>query len=226
MVQANATALGRQAWTIDERTLPPIERAYHYVLRGILSGELGPGMHVPSEAVAMALGISRMPVRDALRRLEGDGVVVIFANRGAIIAEYTAEEVVQLIEIRAVLEGLGARLALANIGQREMDELLYRKTRMERSADDLARWIACHDDFHNYLTSLSKRPMLLRQTERIRLMLRPYFRRHHAQRHELEIPGHEHTKITDAIQSGNAELVEQVVKSHALANLERIAKLA
>jgi len=227
MTQATiATARGRQAWTVDERTLPPIERAYHYVLRGILSGELGPGMHVPSEAVAMALGISRMPVRDALRRLEGDGVVVIFANRGATIAEYTAGEVVQLIEIRAVLEALGARLALANIGQREMDELLYRKTRMERSIDDLARWISFHDDFHNYLTSLSNRPMLLRQTERIRLMLRPYFRRHHAQHQELEIPGHEHTKITDAIQAGDAEQVEQVVKSHALANLDRIAKMA
>lgn len=220
-----APALHKVMRSIDDKTQSPIERAYHHILRGILSGELAPGMRVPSEAVAGALGISRMPVRDALRRLEGDGAVIIFANRGAIIAEYNREEVVQLIEMRAVLEALGARLALANIGRREIEEIVHLRQRMDRSTDDLASWIVFHDDFHNYLTSLSKRPMLMRQTERIRLMLRPYFRRHHQERQELEIPGHEHQKIIDAIAGGNPDEVERVARAHALANVDRIASL-
>lgn len=66
------------------RRLSPVDQAYNFILEGILSGEFAPGMRVPTEAVAETLGISRMPVRDALRRLEGDGAVTIFANRGGL----------------------------------------------------------------------------------------------------------------------------------------------
>jgi DNA-binding GntR family transcriptional regulator len=220
-----ASSLRTTSWMAENRTLSPVEQAYNYILERILSGELAPGMHVPSEAVAEALGISRMPVRDALRRLEGDGAVTIYANRGAAVAEYSHDEVIQLIEMRAVLEGLGARLALVNVGPREIDEIMHLKLRMDRSVDDLTRWIAHHDAFHNYLTSLSKRPLLMQQTERIRMMLRPYFRRHHAETQELEIPGHEHQKIVDAVHEGNPDKVEQAVRTHALANVEKIASL-
>ena len=213
------------SWTVDNKTLSAVEQAYNYILEGILSGALAPGMRVPSEAVAEALHISRMPVRDALRRLEGDGAITIYANRGATVAEYSHDEVIQLIEMRAVLEALGARLALPNIGPREIDEIMHLKLRMERSADDVAHWIAFHDAFHNYLTSLSRRPLLVRQTERIRMMLRPYFRRHHVETHELEIPGHEHQKIVDAVHRGDPDEVERTVRAHALANVEKIAKL-
>src|ERR1700739_2811186 len=221
-----AEPLRTAPWTIDNKALPPVEQAYNYVLEGILSGDLAPGMRVPSEGVAEALGISRMPVRGALRRLEGDGAVMIFANRGAIVAEYSRDEVAQLIEMRAALEGLGARLAIPNIGPREIDEIMHLKTRMDRAADDLPQWIARHDAFHNYITSLAKRPLLMRQTERIRMMLRPYFRKYHAESHELEIPGHDHQKIVDAVHDGNPDKVEQTVRTHALANVEKLASLA
>lgn len=56
-----------------DKTRSPVQQAYDYILQSILSGELTPGMRVPAETVAEALGVSRMPVRDALRRLEGDG---------------------------------------------------------------------------------------------------------------------------------------------------------
>ena len=160
-------------WASEARALSPLEQAYNFILEGILSGELAPGMHIPTEAIAERLGISRMPVRDALRRLEGDGAITIYANRGAVVAEYSKDEVIQLVEMRAVLEGLGARFALSNITQRELDEINHLQIRMDRSTDDLGQWIVHHDAFHNYITSLSGRPLLTRQTKKIRLMLRP-----------------------------------------------------
>ncbi len=180
-----------------DKTQSPVEQAYHYILQSILSGELMPGMRVPAEAVADSLGISRMPVRDALRRLEGDGAVTIFANRGASVAEFTRDEVIQFIEMRAALEGLAARLALPNIGKHEIDELERLKQRMERTADDLVRWMAYHDDFHNYLTGMSRRALLMRQTERMRIMSRPYYRQYYEKTRELEILGLEHRKIVE-----------------------------
>src|SRR5258705_458309 len=148
-------ALAVSPSTVD-KAMSPVDQAYHYMLDAILSGELSPGKRVPADAVAEVLGISRMPVRDALRRLEGDGAVMIFPNRGAAVAEYSRDEVTQLIEMRAVLEGLAARLAVPNVTAVEIAELRHRKLQMERSSDDLGKWMAHHDGFHNYLTSLSK----------------------------------------------------------------------
>jgi DNA-binding GntR family transcriptional regulator len=212
--------------TAIDRTQSPVEQAYQYILRSILSGELTPGMRVPAEAVAEALGVSRMPVRDALRRLEGDGAVMIFTNRGASVAEFSRDEVVQLIEMRAALEGLAARLALPNIGQAEIEELEQLKLRMERSSDNLVKWMFYHDDFHNYLTALSQRGLLMRQTERMRIMLRPYYRRYYARTLELEIVGLEHRRIIDAIRKADPDKVESIVRSHAMKNVKKVAELA
>ena len=211
--------------TVD-KTLAPVEQAYQYMLDAILSGELSPGKRVPADAVAEALGISRMPVRDALRRLEGDGAVMIFPNRGAAVAEYSRDEVTQLIEMRAVLEGLAARLAVPNVTAVEMAELRHRKLQMERSSDDLGKWMAYHDGFHNYLTSLSRRPLLLKQTERMRLMLNPYYRRYYEQSRELEIFGLEHQKIIDTVEYKDGNHLEQIVRGHALVNVDKIASFA
>src|SRR5262249_11299377 len=132
-----------------DKTQSPVEQAYTYILQSILSGDLTPGMRVPAEAIADALGVSRMPVRDALRRLEEHGYVMIFKNRGASVAEFSGEEIIQLIEMRAPLEGLAARLALPNTDRLEIEELEQLKQRMERASNDLVKWMAYHDDFHN-----------------------------------------------------------------------------
>lgn len=211
---------------VINKTQSPVEQAYNHILQSILSGELTPGMRVPAESVAETLGISRMPVRDALRRLEGDGAVMIFTNRGASVAEFSHDEIVQLIEMRAVLEGLAARLALPNIGEDEIEELEQLKHRMERSSGDLIRWMFYHDDFHNYLTSLSQRALLMRQTERMRIMLRPYYRQYFAKTRELEIFGLEHRKIIDAIRKADPDKLEMIVRAHALKNVKKVADLA
>lgn len=209
-----------------DKTRSPVQQAYDYILQSILSGELTPGMRVPAETVAEALGVSRMPVRDALRRLEGDGAVMIFTNRGASVAQFSRDEVIQLIEMRAALEGLAARLALPNISKNEIDELGQLKLRMEKSSGDLVRWMFYHDDFHNYLTALSRRQLLMQQTERMRVMLRPYYRQYYARTHELEIVGLEHRKIIDAVRKADPDNVESIVRAHALKNVKKVADLA
>lgn len=208
------------------RRLSPVDQAYNFILKGILSGELAPGMRVPTEVVAEALGISRMPVRDALRRLEGDGAITIFANRGASVTEFSSEEVVELIEMRAVLEALAARLALGRMTPDDIEELDHLKSRMERAADDLPKWISAHDDFHNYLTSLSGKPLLIQYSQRMRVMLRPYFRRYYAESEEFEIHGLEHQRIIDALQKGDRDELEKTVRAHVRANVSKIANLA
>ncbi|TFL11340.1 GntR family transcriptional regulator [Pusillimonas caeni] len=209
-----------------DKSLPPVEQAYQYVINGILTGELKAGTRIPTEAVAEALGISRTPVRDALRSLEGDGAVMIYANRGAVVAKYSRAEVSQLIEIRAALEGLAARFALPNIGLSELEELTHLKSRMERESSSLSKWMAAHDAFHNYLTSLSGRPLLVRQTVKMRFMLLPYYREYYSQSLEMEIFGLEHEKLIRAVELNDPTHLEQIVRRHAIINVEKVADLA
>jgi DNA-binding GntR family transcriptional regulator len=219
-------ALSSPEKTMADRTLSPVDRAYNYILEGIVSGALEPGMRIPTESVADELGISRMPVRDALRRLEGDGVVTIFANRGASIAEYSYNEVIELTEMRSVLEGLAARVALDRITDVDLEQLSHLLRLMDKSRNDLTRWTSYHDDFHNYLTSLSGRPLLMQQTKRIRLMLRPYFGRYVVDTNETEIPGLEHQRIIDMIVKKDPDELERVVRAHAQVNVLKVASFA
>ena len=209
------------------RTRAPVDQAYDHILQGILSGELEPGMRVPAEAVADILGISRMPVRDALRRLEGDGAIMIFANRGAAVSQFSGEEISQLIEMQAVLEGLAARKALSHIDEDGFEELDRLKSQMERQANDLSKWMHCHDNFHNFITRLSRRPMLMQQTERMRLMLRPYYRQYYLQSGELEIVGLEHDTIITALRNlRKPDQAELIVRSHTMKNATKVAAFA
>ena len=212
--------------TAPSRRLSPVDRAYNYVLDLIISGELRPGMRIPTETIAEAISVSRMPVRDALRRLEGDGVVTIFANRGASVAEYSIAEIVELTEMRAALEGLAAGIARKAATPAESEELEHYLVRLERAEGDLAKWMACHDDFHNYLTSLARRPLLLEQTERMRLMVRPYFREFVARSGEYEIEGLEHRRIFEAMKSGSGAALDRIMRDHVSANIETVARLA
>src|SRR5262249_40341816 len=83
--------------------------AANYLRKEILAGRFPAGMRLKTEEVAETLGISRMPVRDALRQLHSEGLVVVRPNRGALVTRLTAKEVLEAFEIRAVLEGLAAR---------------------------------------------------------------------------------------------------------------------
>src|SRR5262249_12896135 len=97
---------------------------------------------------------------------------------------------------------------------------------MDKSRNDLTRWTSYHDDFHNYLTSLSNRPLLMQQTKRIRLMLRPYFGRYFANTNETEIPGLEHQRIIESIIEKNQDELERVVRAHAQINMFKVASFA
>lgn len=215
-----------QPISMIDKASSPVEQAYQYIVNCILSGEFTAGMRIPTESVAEALGISRTPVRDALRSLEGDGVVIIYANRGASVAKYSRSEVTQLIEMRAVLEGLAARCALPYIGPAELDELSHLRSRMERESSSLSTWMAAHDAFHNYLTSLSRRPLLARQTEKMRFMLLPYYRHYYSQSLEMEILGLEHDKLISAVELNDGNHLEQIVRQHAMVNVQKVADLA
>ena len=89
----------------------PLRQQVENVLReAIVDGQLQPGQRLPERELTDRMGVSRTLLREALRQLESEGLITVIANRGAVVRELTTAEVQALYDIRAVLEGLAARL--------------------------------------------------------------------------------------------------------------------
>src|ERR1044072_4107141 len=132
-------------------------------IRGqILDGKLRPGERLVEDKLSPELGVSRVPVREALRVLSSEGLVTLEPNRGASVAEVTPELVAELVEVRTLLEALNARLAARRhdpaIGA-ALQDTLKRGTAAAQSGspDHLAR---LNGEFHERLAEASRNTVL------------------------------------------------------------------
>ena len=117
--------------TSDENSdLPLAERVYRYLLTSIREGEFHPGERIKETSVAKALGFSRTPVREAIRRLQSEGRVTIEPQRGAVVAELDRLEISELYLLRQQLEGIAARFAAQHASDMEIAQM---ETILEKS---------------------------------------------------------------------------------------------
>lgn len=111
------------------------ERAYKFIRSSILAGRFGSGMRLKEQEIAGELAISRTPVRDAIRRLHSDGLIEFEPNQGARVASWSEVDLVEISEMRALLESFAAELAAAKIGESELDELGRHTDAMQKGLD-------------------------------------------------------------------------------------------
>jgi DNA-binding GntR family transcriptional regulator len=150
----------------EQRDLTPQPHAYQYrtmekivtdYLRAeILSGRLGPGDRVQQDDVARLLGVSRMPVREALRILHSEGLVELQPHKGAVVVSLREEDIFEIFEIRAILEGRAAEqaasklddaaIARMRVAYREMDAILASDRLI--GLEGLAHWLEMNREFH------------------------------------------------------------------------------
>jgi DNA-binding GntR family transcriptional regulator len=108
--------------------------AYEAIKRMLLDGSYQPGEKLSEEDLAQTVGVSRTPVREALRRLHAEGLVDWEANRGASVPAWNDQDLEEIFELRALLEGYGAELAAIRITPEEIARLRELSTDMERHA--------------------------------------------------------------------------------------------
>src|SRR6185437_3746677 len=101
---------------VEATSLPFQARVYQQILDGIVSLRFAPGARLIENSLAVDLGVSRLPVREALRQLEREQLVVIHPNRGASVAALTPRDADEIYTLRIALEALAARLAAENAG--------------------------------------------------------------------------------------------------------------
>lgn len=192
------------------------EIVYDEIRDAVLSGRYPPGKRLVADEIAREFGVSRMPVREALQRLQVAGLIAITRHKGAVVSELSEPDIVEIYHIRAVLDGLAARLAAPNLIQADHQALLALLEEMEAAvkADDVETVLAVNRRFHGIIWKAARAPRLQELMENL------YDTSQRFRNISVLIPGRldqitqEHRLIAEALARGDAPAAEQHANEH------------
>lgn len=189
--------------------------AYDYIRSNIREGRFAAGYRLVAEEIAKAIDASRMPVREAFRRLATEGLIEIRPNRNVTVRRVSVDEMREIFEMRAVLEAQAARAALARIGPRELTELETLLDLMHRQGQDVQQWVTYHRRFHESICRLSRRARLIAVIDSLHSVVEPHMRlwMHHTPNAN---DTSDHRSVMEALKSGDPAGVEAAMRDHIL----------
>ncbi len=189
--------------------------ATELIRTAIVDGRLAPGQRLKEEELARELGISRTPIREALLVLQAEGLVDATPNRGATVRAHTAQDLDDLYQLRALLEGFAARQAATRLSEEELAALRASCERFDGLGDDDYREIVRENmDFHNTILDAAASQRLVhmaRKTIELPLVYKSYSWYSPDQR---RISAHYHHQITRALAARDGERAEMIMKEH------------
>ena len=197
--------------------LPMASVAYRRMRENILQNLWAPGFQATEQEVAVMLGMSRTPVREAALRLQQEGLVTVVPRHGVRVLPVSSKDMKEIYEVLTSLEATAAELvALRKLGNKELAPLDKATKDMARAlgTDDLDAWAKADERFHGHLLDLCGNARLKGvvlnfwdQAHRVRVLtlkMRP----------KPEKSTREHTELVDAIRKGDAELARQIHSKH------------
>lgn len=201
----------------DRRTeIPQGQDAYQRLIADIRAGTLKPGDRLLETELATNLGISRTPVREAIRRLEADGLVTHVPRSGAAIRRLDYSEVTELYEMRLVLETTAARLAARTASDVELSELAAINAEMDGAQSDGARLYELNRQFHRVLFDAARNRYLghsMRALQKTMLILGPSTMEETGRAAEAIT---EHASLIDALRKRDGAGAETAMRDHML----------
>ena len=232
-----STSSGRSVDKVKGPKAPALEplsetllgaRAYRALWTAIVNGRINPGVQLRPDTIAEELDISTTPVREALHRMEGDGLVMKLPYRGWFVREFSEQEVRELYEMRAALESFSVRLACERITEEELVTLREHQSMGEAAlkTGDMEAYRIYNRDLHSaiidaarnaYLSSAMGQLSLQSQVlvaRTIRLVGRPS--------RAIE----EHRELIDLIAARQDKAAQELMERHILSALEDILRFA
>jgi phosphonate utilization transcriptional regulator len=196
--------------------------------RMILSGPLHPGDKLNEADLAQRLGVSRGPVREALRTLEEAGLVRQERNRGAFVRDVTVEEALEIYAVRASLEEMTGRLLASAITREQLQDLrsIVEGMNTATAAGAFDEYHALNLKFHDRLVELTGNRKLLTLYRKLVKELALWRRRNLVGQSALVGSAAEHRQILNAIASGDAELAARTLAAHVNASRDRMQEAA
>lgn len=195
---------------------------YEHLRREVLSGRLAAGQWLREQEIAARLDVSRTPVREAVRQLAQEGLVVIEANRGVRVVDLSADEAVATYEVRKRLEAMAAGLAARRItpdGRRELERFLLDMEAVPGARPDIL--LQADAAFHACIARLAGNPVLHEligklndRVNRVKIVTRDV--------NGTRLAREQHRTIFDAVSAGDPRAAEDAMATHIETNLNII----
>lgn len=203
--------------------LPLREVVFNALRQAIIEGEFQPGERLMEVTLANKLGVSRTPVREAIRMLELEGLVVMVPRKGAEVAKITVKDLKDALEVRMAMEALSVRLACERIDEKGKEELKSACIKFKEAINSkLVPAIVEGDEaFHNVIYKASKNNKLINITQNLREQVYRYRVEYVKDFLYHDNLVREHDLITMAILKGDSDTAEKIMKEH-IYNQEQI----
>ncbi|MCD5362910.1 MULTISPECIES: GntR family transcriptional regulator [Chromobacterium] len=205
-------------------TLQPIKRqtltsaVTESLRQRILSGEFADGQQLRQEALSNEYGVSRVPVREALRQLEAEGLIQIIDHKGALVSKLSLEDVLELLEIRAMLEGsvLKAAIPCHTRADHDLAQQTLREFEQALRNNDVRHWGELNSRFHLALYRAAKRPNTLALIEQLHNKTDRYTRMQILFTRTMERAHEEHSQLLELSRQGKADEAAEFIRFHIL----------
>lgn len=207
--------------------LPLRDVVFQTLRAAILRGELKPGERLMELQLAAKLGVSRTPIREAIRMLEQEGLAVTIPRKGAEVAKMTEKDMEDVLLIRCSLEDLAVRLSCDKISAAELQELRVAMEDFEKktTSDNVVEIAKADVTFHDILYKAADNPKLLLLLNNLREQMYRYRVEYLKDKNIYDRLIEEHRQMYDAIMSKDKERVAAYVEKHLHNQAEAVKKL-
>lgn len=192
------------------------QHVFESLKQAIIRGEVAPGDRLVESRLADALDISRTPVREAIHKLEREGLLRKLPKGGFAVVSFSREDIEETFGIRCVLETYAAKLVAQNYTEEDLLSLEEKIREFQRFLDigELDELPRINTEFHSLFYALSRSPKLIKMINDLRDQIFRFRRILLKKDKWAETSNQDHRKMLDAIREGDAARVERVVKQH------------
>lgn len=198
--------------------------AYESIHAEILDGKLSPGTRIKQEELTERLGVSRTPVREALRRLGTEGLIQFVRRNVAIVSAIPRKRIEEIFELRILLEGHAAERASEVVDQKALEKMrrMIQEMDASHSKKQIEKLLSKNAEFHRYISSLSGNETLIQMLEMIwrdirRLRIEYLYT---PEGHQRSV--REHKELVNALESKDKKVIRKVVHQHSQHTMEGI----
>ena len=192
--------------------------------RAILEGDLPPGSQVIQDAFAEKLGVSRVPVREAMRILEGEGQITYTPHGGYFVAKLSLDEIEEIRRIRELLEEEAVVKAMPNLRDEDIAAMAEAYEEMENAGarGDISAMNAAHTTFHFVLLSASGMPRMIRILRQLWYAADPYRAVYHGEEASRRTAQKQHAALLNAAKQRDAERTIEILHDHRQETIDRL----
>ena len=180
----------------------------------IICGNFRPGYPLRLRDLADQYQVSTMPVREALRQLESDGLVTIIPRRGAIVTKLSADELEEIYDIRTTLEVMATRYAVPAISEETLETLDGLIVTMDQHLEEVTELVRLNFEFHSVLYAASRRNHLLELIQTLRHRTEHYLHAYIVGKEGMPMAQDEHRLVVAACRRGDAEQAAAIMQEH------------